>query len=107
MTEATAQRALAASTFALVLALACALLFVPPYLERYLGEPVHRVSNGLVLAGALALHWYFLGVAVRRQQRPLAGWLALAVLLFPLGGAAALMLLSASSEESPSPAPSR
>ena len=55
---------------------------------------------------ALPLHWVFLGLAVHRLGRSLRGWLALAVLLFPVGGAAALILLGwMQAEPSPSPAP--
>jgi glucan phosphoethanolaminetransferase (alkaline phosphatase superfamily) len=100
-----AQRALTASTLALVVAVAAGLLFLPPFLERYLTSVVHLVGNALVLATALLLHWVFLAMAVRRLQRPMAGWVALAVALFPLGGAAALILLTWFSDEAGAAAP--
>ena len=92
--ESPAQRALAASTLALVAALAATMLFLPPFLPRFLDGVVYVVGNALLLATALLLHWAFLGIGARRMQRSVAGWVALAVLLFPVGGAAALILLA-------------
>jgi hypothetical protein len=92
-TESPAQRALAASAAAGVVAIVALGLFLPPFSERYLGTPARVVADALVLATALLLHWAFLGIAVRRLGRSLLGWMALAVLLFPVGGAAALILL--------------
>ncbi|MCL4699055.1 MAG: hypothetical protein KJ023_18710, partial [Burkholderiaceae bacterium] len=67
---------------------------------RWLDAPVAIVANALVLATALLLHWVFLAIAARRLRRSVAGWLALAVVLFPIGGAAALILLGWFSGES-------
>lgn len=106
MNESPAQRALTASSLAFVLALACVLAFMPSMFERYLGSPERVLVVALVLATALLLHWVFLGIALRRLGRRLPGWLALAVLLFPVGGAAALILLSWFSDEAPAPVPS-
>jgi len=92
-TEAPAQRALTASAAAGVVALAALGLFLPPFFESYLFTPARVVADALVLATALLLHWVFLGIGVRRLGRSVLGWLALAVLLFPVGGAAALILL--------------
>lgn len=92
--ESPAQRALGASTAALVVATLALLLFLPPFLERYLTTVAHLVGNALMLSVALLLHWVFLGIAARRMRRSVAGWVALAVLLFPVGGAAALILLT-------------
>jgi len=97
--ESPAQRALTASTFALVAAVASVLLFMPPFLERYLVSVALMAGNGLVLATALLLHWAFLAIGASRMQRSVAGWVTLAVLLFPVGGAAALILLSWFSHE--------
>lgn len=102
--ESPAQRALTASTASLVVAVACVLSFLPGWFERYLTSVPRIVLVSLVLATALVLHWAFLGIAVRRLGRSLLGWLSLAVLLFPIGGAAALMLLAFFSDESREPA---
>lgn len=105
--ESPAQRALAASATALAVAVACLLAFMPSLFERFLATPLRIVVVALLLATALVLHWAFLGIGVRRLGRPLLGWLTLAVLLFPIGGAAALILLSWLSDESPEPLPAR
>jgi predicted ABC-type exoprotein transport system permease subunit len=91
--ESPAQRALNASTLALVVAVVALLLFLPPFFERYLTAAAFVVGNALVLSTALLLHWVFLAIGARRMQRSAAGWVALAVALFPIGGAAALILL--------------
>jgi hypothetical protein len=88
------RRALGASAALLVLALACLALFIPPLNDATTASPLRAVGTALVLTVSLLLHWVFLGIAVRRMQRSLAGWLALAVLLFPVGSAMALILLS-------------
>ncbi|MBI5721228.1 MAG: hypothetical protein HZC37_26460 [Burkholderiales bacterium] len=97
--ETPAQRALTASTVALVVAVASLLLFLPPFSERYLTAVAFVVGNALVLATALLLHWIFLAIGARRMRRSAFGWVALAVALFPVGGAAALILLSWFSDE--------
>ena len=52
------------------------------------------VATGLAIALAMPLHWVFLGIAARRLGRSVAGWVGLSVLLFPVGSAAALILLA-------------
>jgi hypothetical protein len=111
MSDATAQRALATSTAALAVALGSVLMFLPPLAERTLGSLLRLIAAALVFAVALLLHWWFLGLGVRRMGRALGGWVGLAVLLFPIGSAAALILLGWLSSEagaaSAAPAPSR
>ncbi len=104
--ESPAQRALNASALALVAAVAALLLFLPPFFERYLTAVAFVVGNALLLSTALLLHWVFLAIGVRRMHRSMSGWVGLAVLLFPVGGAAALILLSWFSDEGGTAAPS-
>ena len=95
MSESTAQKAYGASTVSLLLALVCLALFLPPLLHQTTASVPRTVLTGLVLATSLLLHWAFLGVGVRRDRRSLGFWVGgMAVLLFPIGGAAALVLLS-------------
>ena len=94
MSESPAQRALAASTAALLVCGGSAMLFLPPMLERTLESIPRTVLTGLVLAVAMLLHWVYLGIAARRMERSVAGWVGLSVLLFPVGSMAALMLLA-------------
>jgi quinol-cytochrome oxidoreductase complex cytochrome b subunit len=101
VTETPDQRALTASTLALVVAVGCVALFLPPLLDRTVATTLRATAAGLSLTCAVLLHWIFLGMAAKRMQRSAAGWVALAVLLFPVGSAAALILLSWLSKETP------
>lgn len=105
MSETPAQRALTASTVALVAAVAGVAMFLPPMSDHTTASVLRIIGIALLLALALTLHWVFLGIAARRMQRSVFGWVSLGVLLFPIGGAAALILLSWFSDESTAPAP--
>jgi hypothetical protein len=85
---------LSASTIAQVAAVGCIALFLPPLARGTLDTVLRAAATGLGVACALLLHWVFLGIAARRMQRSVAGWVGLSVLLFPVGSAAALILLS-------------
>lgn len=91
--ESPAQKALSAATAALVVALACIAMFLPPLVERTVDSVLRTVIVGLTLSVAILVHWAFVGIAARRLGRSVIGWVALSVLLFPVGSAAALMLL--------------
>jgi glucan phosphoethanolaminetransferase (alkaline phosphatase superfamily) len=105
MPEPSSHRALASSTAGLLVALGCIVLLLPPLVEHTVASVPRVVAVGLTLACAICLHWVFLGVAVRRMTRPVIAWVALAVLLFPIGGAMALILLSWFADEAASPQP--
>jgi len=106
MPDSPAQKAYAASTVSLLLALACLALFLPPFLEQTTASVLRTVFTGLALATSLLLHWAFLGIGARRAGRSVGFWVGgMAVLLFPIGGAAALVLLSWFSSEGVAPAP--
>ena len=104
MNESPEQRALGASTLALVAALACIALFLPPLGAATVAAPMRAVATGLVLAVALLLHWVFLAIGARRMGRSAAGWVGLSVMLFPVGSAAALILLHWFDDETRAPA---
>lgn len=91
--ESPGRSALGASAVALVVAVGCIATFLPPLVERTTATPLRAAATGAVLACAMLLHWVFLGIGARRLRRSVAGWLALAVLLFPIGSAMALILL--------------
>lgn len=93
MNESPPQRALHASTAALLVAGGCVALFLPPLAERTVASPLRAAATGLALACALLLHWVYLGLGARRMERSAAAWVSLSVLLFPVGSAAALILL--------------
>jgi hypothetical protein len=102
--ESPAHKALSAATAALVVALACIAMFLPPMLVRTIESVPRTVFVSLGLALACLLHWVFVGIAARRLGRSVAGWVALSVLLFPVGSAAALMLLAWFRSEAETPA---
>ena len=99
MNEPADVRALNASTLCLLVAVACIALFLPPLVHSTVAAPWRPVVVGLVLAAALLLHWVFLAIAARRMGRSAGGWVALSLLLCPVGSAAALILLTFFSEE--------
>jgi hypothetical protein len=88
-----AQRALADSAIALVVACAGIATFLPPLVAATTASVLRTVLTALVIALAVLLHWVFLGVGARRMAQRVVPWLALSVLLFPVGAAAALILL--------------
>ncbi len=93
MTETPAQRAHAAASVSLVIAVACIVMFLPPLGTQTTGSVLRTVFTALVLAVAALLHWVFLAIAAHRMGRSVPGWVALSALLFPVGSAAALILL--------------
>ncbi len=99
MVESPAQRALGASTASLVVAVGCIAMFLPPMVNATTQSVLRIVFFGLALTAGLLLHWVFLGIAAHRLGRSVAGWLALSVLLFPVGSIAALVLLAWFREE--------
>lgn len=102
--ESPAHKALTAATASLVVAVACTAMFLPPLVERTAGSVMRTVLAGVTLALAALLHWVFVGIAARRLGRSVPGWVALSLLLFPVGSAASLILLGWFREEAESPA---
>lgn len=99
MHETPAQRALTLSTAALVVAVTCIAMFVPPFVQHTVASVLRTVALGLMLGAGVLAHWFYLVAAARHQGRPVAAPLAMSVLLFPIGSAAALMLLGARAED--------
>ncbi|MBI3369607.1 MAG: hypothetical protein HY021_14515 [Burkholderiales bacterium] len=89
-----ARRALADSALALLAACAAIAMFLPPMVEHTVGSVPRIVALGGAIALGVIVHWALLLAACRRMGRPPVGWLAMAVLLFPVGSAAALLLLA-------------
>ena len=103
MNESPVQRALTAAIVSLAVAVVCIAMFLPPLAAHTVDSVLRVVTIGLVLACALLLHAVFLGIAARRMGRSAASWVALSMLLFPIGSAAALILLNWFYEESAAP----
>ena len=57
MNDCPEQRALTASTLALVAAVGCIAMFLPPLAASTIATPLRSVATGLTLAIALLLHW--------------------------------------------------
>jgi hypothetical protein len=98
MPEKTARQSLAASTIALLATLACVAMFLPPLVDHTTASVLRIVLLGTGITVGLFAHWIYLGRAASRLQRSVFGWVLLAVVLFPLGGAAALLLLSSAAD---------
>lgn len=98
-----ARRAIADSALALVAACAAIAMFLPPMVVHTVGSVPRVVALGLGLALAVLMHWALLLIALRRMGRPAVGWMAMSVLLFPVGSAAALMLLGWMLHDEPAP----
>ena len=94
MAHKSAQRALFDSTLALLAAIAVIAMFLPPMVQATTASLPRTLATALAIALAMLLHWVFLGLAARRLGRSVAGWVGLSVLLFPVGSAAALILLA-------------
>ncbi len=105
MTESPAQRALTAATVSLAVAVACIAMFLPPLAAHTIDSVLRVVAIGLVLACALLLNGVFIGIAARRMGRSAASWVSLSLVLFPVGSAAALILLNWYCDEAGAPAP--
>lgn len=103
--ESPAQKALSSATAALVVAVVCVVMFLPPLVDRTADSVLRTVLTAITLAVAVTLHWVFLGIAARRLARSVTGWVALSVLLFPIGSVAALVLLGGLRSEAETPAP--
>lgn len=54
----------------------------------------------LGLAASLIAHWTYMGLALKRDGRPVFGWMVGMVLLFPIITIVVLVLMSAREEES-------
>lgn len=89
-----ARHALVDAALALLAACAAITQFLPPLVEATLDSAPRALAAGLMVALALPLHCWFVGLAARRLGGRAIGWVGLAALLFPVGGAAALLLLA-------------
>jgi predicted ABC-type exoprotein transport system permease subunit len=88
-----ARRAITDSALAWLAACVAVAMFLPPFLTATTSSVARVVLTAVAVGVALALHFALLAMAVRRMGRSVRAWVGLAVLLFPVGGAAALVLL--------------
>lgn len=97
--------ALADAALALVVGCLAIAMFLPPLGAATAASWPRTMAAGLTIALALPLHWIFLGIAARRLGGSVGGWVGLSVLLFPVGGVAALILLTGLHHPPRTPAP--
>lgn len=100
MNAPSAERALADSAIALLVACAGIAMFLPPLVVATTASVLRIVAVALVIAVAIPLHWAFLGIGARRMDQRAVTWVGLSVLLFPVGAVAALVLLGWFAHES-------
>lgn len=94
LNERSAQRALADATLALLAGCVAIAMFLPPLAQDTAASLPRTLAAALVALVALPLHWLCLDAAARRLGASRRGWVGLSMLLFPVGSAAALLLLS-------------
>jgi hypothetical protein len=96
MSKKSARLVLFDALLAWLAACAAIVMFLPPLDQATLASWPRSWAAGTVIALAMPLHWLFLGVAASRMGRSVGAWVGLSVLLFPVGSAAALILLAGS-----------
>lgn len=93
MSDHRASSALSAAALALLVGALCGALLLPPLAQALPAVPGGQTALLFTLAAAAMAHWLFLVRAAHRLGRHVPGWLALSVLLFPIGSAASLVML--------------
>ncbi|MGI9027055.1 MAG: hypothetical protein ACR2GP_16045 [Burkholderiaceae bacterium] len=89
------ERSYQASITAFVVAFLAIACFIPP-LSRYVGSHQNALiaaALGITIGVAYCAHFIFLGMTVAHMHRSVIGWLALAILLGPLGSILAFVVL--------------
>lgn len=88
-----ATSALTAAALALLVGTVCGALLIPPMSAAAAQLPGRTPALLATLIVAALMHCFYLARAAHRLGRHVPGWLALSLLLFPIGSAAALVLL--------------
>jgi drug/metabolite transporter (DMT)-like permease len=95
----TATRAIRSAALSLAGFGGCVLMFIPPFSDATDDSVALAVVLGVAMAVCAILHLVFVGIAAKRLGRSVAGWVAAAVLLFPVGSIVALVLFEWFGEE--------
>lgn len=101
-TQAVASAAVSLLVFAL-----CVGAFVPPFVADTVSSIPLTVALGIAIAVSFVLHIAFVGIAAHRSHRSATLWAVLAVLLFPVGSIAGLILFEWFSTQSTPGVPER
>jgi hypothetical protein len=85
-------QAVGSAAVSLVVFVASVAAFVPPFVERTVSSVPLTIALGIAIAVSFVLHVAFVGIAAHRAGRSATLWAVLAVLLFPVGSIAGLIL---------------
>ncbi|MES2102861.1 MAG: hypothetical protein V4634_02500 [Pseudomonadota bacterium] len=93
------QMAVSATTSSLVAFGLCVAVFLPPFSRTITNSVAFTVIAGLGIGISCILHFIFVGITAHRMGRPVARWVLLALITFPLGSITGLIVLHWFSEE--------
>ena len=93
------QQAVSAATTSLMACGFCVAAFLPPFSHTITNSVAFTVIAGLGIGISCILHFIFVGISAHRMGRPVARWVLLAFITFPLGSIAGLIVLHWFSEE--------
>lgn len=89
----TVKSAIESAALALLVA-ACSLWFLISMNESEVEHTAAKITLvAIALAASVILHLVFVGLAVQRDGRPLAGWMALSILMCPVGSIITMVLI--------------
>ncbi|QPF75418.1 hypothetical protein G8A07_22515 [Roseateles sp. DAIF2] len=91
--------AVESALIAALAAVACLWFMISAGMADEGGNEAKVVLLALGLTASLVAHWTYMGLALKRDGRPLLGWMVGLVLLFPIVTIVALVLMSARDEE--------
>ena len=92
MKQSSVTQAVASAAVSLVVFCLCVGAFLPPFVERTVGSVPLTIVLGIAIAVSFVLHIAFVGIAAHRAHRSAVLWAVLAVLVFPIGSIAGLIL---------------
>jgi uncharacterized membrane protein len=92
--------AIESAALALLISMVCLWFLISGNRAAFTHQAATMAFLAIGLAVSIVLHLVFVGFAVQRDGRPLGGWLALSVLLFPVGSIITLVLVGWLSAES-------
>ena len=91
--------AVESALIAALVALACLWFLISANTSGEEVSDARMAMLGIGLGLAMITHWVYMGLAIKRDGRPLFGWMLGMVLLFPVVTIIALVLMSAREEE--------
>ena len=92
MPQSSTSQAVASAAVSLVVFALCVGAFVPPFVDDTVRSIPLTVVFGMAIAVSFVLPIAFVGIAAHRAHRSATLWAVLAVVLFPVGSIAGLIL---------------